>query len=42
VLILSMVSCRYRVEAVPGHPFEPQATIVTRPRHGIQITFVKR
>ncbi len=42
VLILAMVSRRYRVDLVPGHPVEPQAVITTRPRHGIQVTLAKR
>jgi cytochrome P450 len=42
VLILAMVSRRYRVDLVPGHPVEPQATITTRPRHGILVTLAKR
>jgi cytochrome P450 len=42
VLILAMVTRRYRVDLVPGHPVEPQAVITTRPRYGMLVTLATR
>jgi hypothetical protein len=41
VRTLAMVSRRYRVDLVPGHPMEPEATITTITRHGILDTLAK-
>jgi cytochrome P450 len=37
-IILAMISQRYRLDLVPGHPVEPQALITLRPRYGVKMT----
>jgi cytochrome P450 len=37
-IILSMITQRYALELVPGHPVEPEALVTLRPRHGIKMT----
>jgi cytochrome P450 len=41
-LILAMVSQRYRLHLVPGHPVAPQPIITLRPRYGILMTLHQR
>jgi cytochrome P450 len=38
MIILAMISQRYRLDLVAGHPVEPQALITLRPRYGMQMT----
>ena len=39
---LAMIVQRWRVELVPGHPVEPEATVTLRPRHGLRMRLVPR
>jgi cytochrome P450 len=39
LLVISEICRRFRVRGVPGHPVEPEGTVVTlRPRYGLQVT----
>lgn len=33
-----MISSRFSLHLLPGHPVEPQATISLHPRHGMPMT----
>jgi cytochrome P450 len=37
VLVLAMISQRFRLTLEPGHPVEPWPTITLRPRHGLRM-----
>jgi hypothetical protein len=41
-LVTAMVSQRYRVEMVPGHPVEYGRMVALRPAHGIRVTLQPR
>ena len=36
-IIMAMISQRYSLDLVAGHPVEPQALITLRPRYGIRM-----
>jgi cytochrome P450 len=40
LVILAMVTQRYRLDCVPGHPVEPKPGITLRTRHGLMMTLV--
>ena len=42
VLALSTIAQRWKLEAVPGHPVEPQPVITLRLKHGLKMTVRKR
>ncbi len=37
-LIVAMVTQRYALELVPGHPVDPEPLVTLRPRHGMRMT----
>jgi cytochrome P450 len=41
-LVLAMVTQRYALDLVPGHPVVPETAITLRPRYGIQMTLHPR
>lgn len=41
-LILAMVAQRFRLQAVPGHPIEPDPILTLRPRYGVPMTLHPR
>lgn len=42
MLILAMLTQRYRLDMVPDHPVELEPLITLRPRHGLRMTIVER
>lgn len=42
ILILAMVTQRYRLDVAPGHPIALEPLITLRPRHGILVTSTER
>jgi cytochrome P450 len=42
MLILAMITQRYRLHLMPGHPIEPQGLITLRPRYGLRMTLERR
>lgn len=41
-LILAGIAKRFRLDLVPGHPVEPEATVTLYPKHGIEMTIRPR
>ena len=41
-LILAMLTQRYRLDLVPGHPVETEPLITLRPRHGLRMRIIER
>ena len=41
-LVLAMVAQRFRLQAVPSHPIEPDPILTLRPRYGVLMTLQRR
>jgi len=41
-LVLATILQRYRIQLVPDHPVEPDATFTLRPRHGLKVVLQPR
>lgn len=42
VLILAMITQRYRLDREPGYPLEPEALITLRPKNGLKMRLIRR
>ena len=42
LVVLAMMAQAYELRLVPGHPVEPEARIMLRPRHGLRMTLCHR
>jgi cytochrome P450 len=42
MLVLAMLTQRYRFTLLPGHPVEPLPTFTLRPQHGIKVAVTRR